>query len=588
MVAVTMPTSQSDPLAALLSHVRGALVACALFSCLINLLVLAAPLYMLQIYDRILPAQGVETLMVLSVLLAAAFALSGFLDFTRSALFARIASRFDRLMAPRAFNAVLGARRATSGAAGPEAAGALQDVRTVRRFLTSPAPAVAFDAPWTPIFVVTILLIHPWLGAVVILGGMLLFAVALANQRLNAKPLIEAENAARQSDELAALFSRNIEAADAMGMGRSLQMRWSRPYAQAMRALRKGADSLGGFSALTRALRMALQSAMLGLGAYLAIIQEISPGMIIAGSILAGRALAPIDQAVAQWPSFVSARTAFEKLRRILSASPGAETGSVALPAGTGALDAEALSVAAGPDPNAPPIIRGIEFALKPGTVLAVVGPSAGGKSTLARALTGAWRPSAGAVRLDGAEIHHLRTEDRARQIGYLPQDVELFAGTVAENIARLEPEPDEEAIVTAAINAGAHDMILRLRHGYDTQIGAGGTFLSGGQRQRLGLARALYRDPLLAVLDEPNANLDTAGDEALNEAILARKKRKRTTVLITHRQAALAHVDSILVLSGGEQQIFGTKTDVLAALTRAQQGERRKVTALNAPGGQA
>ncbi|MFP3942322.1 MAG: type I secretion system permease/ATPase [Alphaproteobacteria bacterium] len=581
-----MSHSSSGPIEAARSHVRGALVACAVFSALINILVLAAPLYMLQIYDRILPAQGVETLIVMSALLAAAFMLSGFLDFTRSALFARVALRFDRHLAPLAFNAALGARRATDPARDGEAVSALQDVRTLRRFLTSPAPAVAFDAPWTPILVMTIALIHPLLGVVVVGGGLVLFSVAILNQRLNARPLIETENAARRSDELVSLFSRNVEAADAMGMGRSLQSRWGRLYSQAMRSSCKSADSLGGFSAATRTLRMALQSAMLGIGAWLAIIQEISPGMVIAASILAGRALAPIDQAVAQWPAFVSAKEAYDKLRRVLGAQAKEPSGSLSLPVGRGAVSVEDLSVSVSPEPGAPAIIRHIDFPLEPGAVLAVVGPSAGGKSTLARALAGAWRPSAGAVRLDGAEICDLRADDRGRQVGYLPQDVELFAGTVAENIARLELEPDGQAVVTAAVNAGAHDLILRLDQGYDTQIGPGGAFLSGGQRQRIGLARALYRDPALVVLDEPNANLDTAGDEALNDAILSRKSRNRTTVLVTHRQAALAHVDYILVLNEGRQQLFGPRNDVLAALARLREGESRKVKTLNAQGG--
>lgn len=570
------------------AQARGALVGCAVFSALTNLLVLAGPLYMLQIYDRILPAQGVETLILMSALLAAALALNGFLDFTRQALFTRVGLRFDRQLAPLAFRAALGAQRVTGRREEPGAATALQDLRTLRRFLASPAPAVAFDAPWTPILIITIVLIHPLLGAVVVIGGMVLFAVAFVNQRLNARRVIEAENAARESDNLVALFSRNIEAADAMGMSRSLQARWGRPYARALRASCDGADSLGGFSAGTRALRMGLQSALLGLGAWLAIGQEISPGMIIAGSILGGRALAPIDQAVAQWPLFVTARAAFERLRRVVSAQAGLPSPSLSLPDGRGALAVENLSVSVSPAPNAPSIIRNVDFALEPGAVLAVVGPSAGGKSTLARALVGAWRPRAGAVRLDGAEICDLRADDRGRQVGYLPQDVELFAGTVAENIARLEPDPDGKAVIAAAITAGAHDMILRLEQGYDTQVGPGGAFLSGGQRQRIGLARALYKDPALVVLDEPNANLDAAGDIALNEAILARKNRNRTTVLVTHRQAALVHVDCIIVLSDGEQQMFGPRTDVLAALAGVKDSEPRKVKALNAQGGPA
>ena len=546
---------------------------------------------MLQIYDRVVPANGVETLIALSLLLAAAFTLTGFLDYTRAALFSAVAQRLDLRLAPRAFDAAMGAKRAAGGGV-PTAATALHDLRILRKFLTSPAPATVFDAPWTPIFLLTIYLVHPALGILAVSGGLVLLALAFVNQRQNAKPLETADEAARDADTLVSAYTRNVEVADAMGMHPALRARWGRVYAQSLHDGRRSADGLGAYAAATRVLRLAIQSAMLGLGAYLAILQEITPGIMIAGSILAGRALAPIDQAVGQWRVFVSARNAFRRLRSTFGALPDEEPAPIRLPRAKGIVTAEDVSVhAPGPETDsqtARPILRAVQFRLEPGEVLAVIGPSASGKSTLARALSGAWKTQTGALRLDGAEIANYEPRYRGRQIGYLPQDVELFAGTVAENIARLARKPKSERVLAAAMAAGAHEMVLRLPQGYETQIGPGGAFLSAGQRQRVGLARALYGDPPLVVLDEPNSNLDAAGDAALNQAILTRKRRGRTTILITHRVAALTHVDHVLVLESGEQRMFGPKDAVMTAMTQASVNGDRKVTPIKAAGASA
>ncbi|MEL6363088.1 MAG: type I secretion system permease/ATPase [Pseudomonadota bacterium] len=568
--------------------VRQLILAVAVFSALINLLALAGPLYMMQIYDRVLSSNGIETLVALSILLAACYLLSGFLDFSRTGLMARVAQRFDKTIALPAFDLTL-----TSGQ-NSSAASSLQDLRIVRKFIASPAIAAVFDGMWTPIFLLIIFLIHPVLGSVAVAGGVVLMVLAVINQRRNAEPLRKAEETAREADMLIAGYARNIDAAKAMGMRDALRLRWANVYRRSLDAGRVGADGIGAFSSATKALRLALQSSILGVGAYLAILQEITPGVMIASSILVGRALAPIDQGIAQWPAFVSARAAWARLKKGLESADVQDSRRTELPAARGVLSAHDVAVYAPSDlasaglrsdAAGQPIIDGVRFEIKPGDVLAVVGPSASGKSTLAKSLAGAWAVGHGAIRLDGAELGTLSDAYRGSQIGFLPQDVELFEGTVAENIARLAKNIDSDKVVSAAIDAGAHDMILRLSDGYETQVGVGGRFLSGGQRQRIGLARALFGTPPLVILDEPNANLDVAGETALSEAIEARKAKDLTTVIVTHRHSSLDVVTKMLVMEGGRQKMFGDKDTVMARLSGAAAPGERKVTRLSVRG---
>ncbi|MEO0398931.1 MAG: type I secretion system permease/ATPase [Pseudomonadota bacterium] len=542
---------------------RGLFKASAGFSAAINVLALAGPLYMLQIYDRVLPSAGGQTLIGLTVLLAICYALMGFLEFLRAALLNRAAMRFEQKFAVGAFDSVMNAQRGGLS-------GALADLRTIRKFIASPACSAVFDAPWTPVFLVVIFLLHPALGVLTLAGGAVLLALTIQNQQKNAEKAEAAESAARRAERLAAAYSRNVETADAMGMRGALRRRWAREYATALASARKSADGHGRYGSAIKTSRVALQSAVLGLGAFLAINGHVSPGAMIAASIITGRALAPIDQVVAQWPALTAAIDALARLQALLANAEKSEPKKARLPTANGALHVEGLSVAAPrrreSDGADEPLllIREIGFGVPAGAVLAVLGASASGKSSLARALANAWPAAKGVVRIDGADIAQLTNQQRRERIGYLPQTIELFPGSVAENIARLSQTPDEEAILKAAVEAGAHDMILRLPDGYETDIGPDGIALSGGQRQRLGLARALYGDPAVVILDEPNAHLDAAGDEALLQAIIDRKRRKRTTVIITHRPAALNDADYVLLMNNGEMRVFGPASETL------------------------
>ncbi|WP_236846436.1 type I secretion system permease/ATPase [Bosea sp. Tri-49] len=530
------------------------------FSGVINLLMLGGSFYMLQVYDRVLSSRSVQTLIGLSLLLLAAYVLQGFLDGIRVRLLARIGARFDEAVSPSAFAAAQ--KLPLLGFKSEQALQPIRDLDQLRGFLSSLGPTALLDMPWLPLFLAGAFFLHPWLGWLVVAGGLVIVLLTWLTE-LKSREATKAQltsGAARQA--VAEASRRNAEALTAMGMAPAFQRKWRELNLRHVRDWLAGSDATSGIGAFAKVFRMVLQSAVLGLGAYLAMHNEISGGAMIAASIMASRALAPIEIAVAHWKGFVGARQGLKRLRQVLDSPAFADVERTTLPAPRHELIAEGLIVAA-PGRQAP-ILQGVSLSLKAGQGLGIIGPSASGKSTLVRALVGVWRPLKGEVRLDGAALGQWEQSELGRHIGYLPQDIELFEGTVAQNIARFDPDADDEAIVAAAQAAGAHELILRLEQGYDTRIGEAGLSLSGGQRQRIGLARALYGEPFLTVLDEPNSNLDHDGDEALTRAIRGVRERGGIVIVVTHRQTAIAGVDHLAMMADGRIQAFGPKEEIL------------------------
>jgi ATP-binding cassette, subfamily C, bacterial len=534
------------------------------FSVFVNLLMLTGPLYMLQVYDRVLGSRSEATLLALTLLIAVLFAIMGVLDHARSRLAARVGATVQSRLDDRVFRAGLARAVATGERARP--ASGLKDLEAVQRFLASPVVFAVFDMPWTPLFIAAIFLFHPWLGWLAVAGGLMLVALAALNQWRTRGPEAEAAAASLVGDAYAETVRQEAETVRALGMTGTAAARWRGLRGRALAAQLGSSDRVGGFSSASKSLRFFLQSAMLGLGAYLVIHGQTTAGAMIAASILLGRALAPVEQAIGGWPMLLRARAGWASLGRLLAATPDTAK-PTALPRPKARLDVTQVTVFA-PESERPSLRR-LSFALRPGQALGVIGASAAGKSTLARVLTGLWQPAAGTVRLDGAALSQYDPETLGRYVGYLPQDVALFDGTVAENIARLDADPDPVAIVAAAKKAGAHEMILALPKGYDTPVAAGGSRLSGGQRQRIGLARALYGDPVLLVLDEPNAHLDAAGSDALNVAVRQAKDEGRAVVVMAHRPAGIAECDLILVLEDGAAKAFGPRDEILRAQVR-------------------
>jgi PrtD family type I secretion system ABC transporter len=543
---------------------RGAFFMTGVFSFFINLLMLTAPLYMLQIYDRVLSSRSESTLVALTVLAGGMLLVMGLLDLIRSRVLVRVGSRLDDALNQRVFSAIF--QRSLRIGRG-ERSQPLRDLDSLRQFLTGPGPFAFFDAPWVPLYLLVVFLFHPLLGLIALGGAVILFGIALANELLTRKPLQQANAEVLGAYAFAETSLRNAEVLEAMGMLEGIRRRWVTRHQQGLALQTTASDRAGSLTSSSKAIRMFLQVAILGVGAWLAIQQIITPGVMIAASIIMGRALAPIEQAIGHWRQFVGARSAYRRLDALLAESPAAAE-HLALPQPEGYLAVEQVVVV--PPGAARPVLKGLAFKLAPGEALGVIGPSASGKSSLARLLVGVWPPAAGAVRLDGAELHAWDREQLGPFVGYLPQDVELFTGTVAENIARFADQPDPDQVVEAARRAGVHEMVLQLSEGYDTEIGENGSVLSGGQRQRIGLARALYGSPALVVLDEPNSNLDAAGDQALTAAILELKSRNATVVVMAHRPSAISAVDKLLMLRDGKIEAFGPKEEVLAQVTRA------------------
>lgn len=539
-----------------------ALAFCVLFSCALNILLLAAPIYMTQVYDRVLSSNNVYTLVMLTLAVAVAYLSQAALDGVRGRLMTRAGNAFEDALRRTIFQAELA--EAADRRAALVGQGA-RDMEQIRAFLTGAPTMALLDAPWTPLFIIVLALIHPLLAGLTVAGMIALIILALINEALVARPTRDANVASAEAQTFFDSAVRNAYAVKAMGMADALTAHWSVRRDEAAARQTSAQERGGVMSAAVKFVRLLLQSLILGLGAWLVIGQQMSAGSIFAAVFLLARALAPVELLVASWRSVVTARQAWRRLDELLSRNRQGED-AMPQPAPRGALSAQQLGwMPPGADR---PVLRGVDLDLAPGDALGVIGPSGAGKSTLLRLLAGVHAPSAGAVRLDGAELRAWNRNQLGQLVGYLPQDVELFAGTVRDNISRFQ-EASPEAVVAAAQAAGCHEMIMALPKSYDTPVGEGGAVLSGGQRQRVGLARALFGGPLILVLDEPNAHLDAAGEERLMETLATLKKRGVTLVLSAQRPRLLEAVDRILVLRGGMPELLGERAAMLARLMR-------------------
>ena len=553
------PRPGPDELRAVRREQNGLLWAVFAFSAVVNLLMLTGPLYMLQVYDRVLGSQSQETLVALTALLVVLFLVMGLVDHIRARIMARVGARFQDRLDLRVFSA--STRLAAVAPSDPMALTAQRDLDAIHRLLISPVLMAVFDIPWTPLFIAAIFVFHPALGVLALAGGAVLVAITWANQSGTRHQNMAATGASLTAERMSDQIRAEAEMVQSLGMRGAAFARLAQARRQAVQAGLDLSDRGGAYSATTKTFRLFLQSAMLGLGAWLVLRGELTPGAMIAGSILLGRALAPIEQAVGQWALVQRAQEGWGRLGALLARVPP-EAESTPLPVPKALVDVQGISVAPPGEPV--PVLRGLSFQLEPGKALGVIGPSGAGKSTLARAICGVWRPMAGKVRLDGAALDQYDPDVLGRYIGYLPQRITLFDGTIAENIARLDVNPNPDAIHHAARAAAAHDMILQLPQGYDTRVSSIGGRLSGGQMQRIGLARALYGDPVLLVLDEPNSNLDNEGSQALNLAIRGMKAAGKSVMIMAHRPAAIQECDLLLVLDKGQRLAFGPRDAVL------------------------
>ncbi len=543
------------------AHFTGWLPCSAFF---VNMLMLTGPLYMLNVYDRVLGSRSLETLIALSVLVGFLYACMGILDFVRGRVMGRIGARFQAKMDRRVFSAVL--KATTLNRAPREAATGLRDLEAVQRLITSPALMALFDLPWAPLFFVGIFIFHPMMGVLALVGAAALILVALVNQASTKGPLQDANAATFTSEQLGAQIRGESEMVHSLGMRGSAFDRWQIARGASLDATIAATDASGTFTSMTKAFRLFLQSAMLGLGAYLVLQGELTPGAMIAGSILLGRGLAPIEMIVNQWAVYQKGREGWGKLAILLGAIMP-EPKRTNLPKPTARLVADQVTML--PPGGQQATLRAISFAVEPGQAVGIIGTSGAGKSTLARALTGVWKPTGGKIRLDGAALDQYDPDVLGQHIGYLPQRVQLFDGTIKENIARMSLTPDDAKVVEAAKKADAHEMILRLPDGYDTRVAANGGLLSGGQIQRIGLARAMYGDPVVLVLDEPNSNLDNTGSAALNSAVEQQKAAGGIVFVMAHRPDAIFHCDTLLVLEDGTKRAYGPKDEVLKQVTK-------------------
>ena len=551
----TRPTALEDAL----QRARSGFLAVAVFSFFLNLLMLATPLYMLQVYQRVLTSGHLPTLFYLTVITIFALLIMGALSAIRAWILSRLGAWLNTGMSGKLIAATI----TTTLNGAPTGSQPLRDLTQVQGFITGAGITALFDSPWVPVFIAAIWLMHPWLGYFALASAVLLFVLAVINELLTRRPQRAAARDQNRAYQFAEASFRNAEVVQAMGMLPALLRRWHELSADALddqaRADSRAATILG----LSRFLRLAVQVGILGLGAMLVLDSQATPGQMIAASILLGRALAPVEQSIAAWRQFVNARSAYTRLQGLLQGVPE-QPPAIQLPVPAGRVLVENLAYR--PPQAEKPILRQISFALEPGKVLGIVGPSAAGKSTLCRLLVGVWRPTLGTVRLDGAEVHTWNREQFGRHVGYLPQDVELFTGTVRQNIARLGDATDEEVIEAAQL-AEVHDMILQLPNGYETQIGDGGAVLSAGQRQRVGLARAMLRRPQVLILDEPNSNLDQVGEAALRRTIRRLKQEGTTIAMVVHHASMLEAVDQLLILRDGQVQAFGPRDNVLSYL---------------------
>jgi len=548
---------------------RAAFASTCVFSFFINMLMLTGPLFMLQVYDRVLASGSIPTLVALFVLVTFLFAFIGALELIRSRLLSRMARRADEQLSTRALDTAFAPSLRHTGGVNSQP---VRDLDGLRQFISGPGLVTLFDAPWTPVYLAVIFLLHWMLGAFAVGGALVLFAVAILNEKLTRDRLAKASQASLASHALVEEGRRNSEVLHAMGMAPAFRHKWRQLHQASLDEQMGASDRAGEITSFSKSMRLFLQSAMLALGAYLAVLQEITPGTMIAASIILSRALQPVEQAITHWRGFLNARRAYDRLKELFATVPEREA-SMPLPAPTGRLSVEDLFVC--PPGGGEPILRAINFQIEPGNAVGIIGATGAGKTSLVRALVGLWPAAKGAVRIDSATLDQWDPDALGPYVGYLPQDVALFSGSIAENIARLDPEPDGEQVVAAAQRACVHDMILRLPDGYETRVGEGGLALSAGQRQRLGLARALYGSPVFVVLDEPNSNLDSEGETALVEAIVEMKRQGCTVVIAAHRPSAISVVDHLLFLKHGQVAAFGPRDQVLAAVTQAVPGQK-------------
>ncbi|MEP9377235.1 type I secretion system permease/ATPase [Aquabacter sp. CN5-332] len=541
-----------------------------LFSLAINLLMLTSPLYMLQVYDRVMVTGSVNTLVMLTIIAAVALLLLGILDSLRSAITVRMSSWLSDRLGPVYLAHSVRARLMGDGSG----AQSMRDLSQIQAFIASPALSVFFDAPWAPVFLVLIWTLHPALGLLAVCSALILFVLGLANEAVTRASTAAASQAQISATLQAETTIRNAEVVRAMGMLPALTERWRAANDVSVMAAQEANERSGLLLGLTKFARLFMQSAVLGLGAYLVLKGEVSGGAMIASSILLGRALAPVEMAMGTWRNFSVTRIAYSRLKARLQSLPE-ERRRLRLPTPVGFVSVDQVSYT--PPGMRAGVLHQVSFQAKPGEAIAIIGPSASGKSTLCRLLVGVSRPTSGEVRLDGSDLSHWNPDQLGKHLGYLPQDTELFPGTVRDNISRMNGG-DEAAVVEAAQLAHAHDMIQRLPNGYDTAVGDGGLRLSGGQRQRIGLARAVYGIPALIILDEPNANLDQAGEAALSAALEEMKRKGSTLLIVGHRPSTIAQADKILLLKEGRVEVFGPRDEVLKRLRVAASGAVERV----------
>lgn len=573
-----MKTTRRTELAEVLYRFRKTFYSLAAFSCVINIIALAPALYMLQVYDRVLVSNSETTLLMLTLLVLGLYGLSALLEFARASVLIRVGNRFDMLLNQRVFTAAFERNLRKLGGNPSQA---VQDLTNLRQFLTGNALFAFFDAPWTPIYIFVTFMVHPVLGYITIAGSVTLFALAWLTNVSTQKPLAEANQASIAAAAFANNHLRNAEVIEAMGMLPGLRDRWFGQHQRVLGLQTLASDRNARISTASRFVRISLQSLILGAGALLVIDGVITAGMMIVCSILMGKALQPVELAIGTWKQSISTKGAYQRLDEILESAP-ARGDTLSLPVPRGAVTLENVYAAAPGTQTM--ILRGVGFTIDAGDVVGVIGPSASGKSTLARLIVGVWQARTGTVRLDGADIFQWNKDELGPHIGYLPQDIELFEGTIADNIARFS-QPEPVKVIDAAKRAGVHEMILHLPQGYDTRLGVDGASLSGGQKQRIALARAVYDNPRLIVLDEPNANLDDVGEAALVATIKELKAGGATIVLITHRMSVLNVVDKLLVLRDGAMALFGPRDEVLKVLRQQQaQAVQPKVAAQAAP----
>jgi ATP-binding cassette subfamily C protein EexD len=561
-----MKTPVNSDIKLALKECKSAFISAAGFSMVINLLMLVPSLYMLQVYDRVVPTGNKSTLLMLTLIVFVLFLTMSLIEWVRSQILVKVSARLELLLNQRVFAVAYkqslnsGGQRATTQP--------FDDLTGLRQFLTGSGLFAFFDAPWMPMYIALMFVFHPWYGWFSVATSIILVVIAVVNEQATAKTLAEANKMAIIGRGQISRNLRNAEVIEAMGMLGNVRQRWLKTTHQVLILQSKASSRAGLIAAASKVVRLTSQSLILGLGAYLVIEREVTPGLMIAGSILLGRTLAPIDMVIANWKGFITARGQYERLNELLLKIP-ADSGKMSLPKPMGHIQFEEAQVI--PPGAKVAVLKGISLTIEPGILLGVIGPSGAGKSTFARALLGIWPTASGKIRLDGAEVSTWNRDELGPYIGYLPQDVELFEGTISENIARFG-EIDPEEVVNAAKMAGVHELILRLPEGYDTLIGASGGTLSGGQRQRIGLARALYGNPVLVVLDEPNSNLDEQGELALSNALQFLKQKRVTVILATHRQQVLSNVDKLLVLNDGKLAVYGPRDQVIAHLQKQTQ----------------